>query len=147
MKMWKKEEKKGNAHNWWFLVFSRLLVRIVVNSKQCVINALSCNHQPLYISFISARERAFPPSKWTWSPFCLRQSWWSLPRCQSPASRSCGPLPGPGMRNKWRLDMFANISTEMRFILCTWLVEISSCSFLTVLPGPAWVLIIKFCQE
>ena len=28
-------------------------------------------------------------------------------------------------------------STEMRFILCTWLGEISSFSFLSVLPGPA----------
>ena len=35
----------------------------------------------------------------------------------------------------------------MRFILCTWLGEISSCSFLTVLPGPAWVLLNKFCKE
>ena len=30
--------------------------------------------------------------------------------------------------------------TEMRFNLCTWLGEISSCSCLTVLPGPAWVM-------
>ena len=35
------------------------------------------------------------------------------------------------------------ISTELRFILCMWLGEISSCSFLTVLPGshiPPWEL-------
>ena len=31
----------------------------------------------------------------------------------------------------------------MRFILCTWLGEISSCSCFTVLPGPAWVLLNK----
>ena len=38
-------------------------------------------------------------------------------------------------------------STEMRFILCTWLGELSSCSCLTVLPGPAWVMLKKFCKE
>ena len=37
--------------------------------------------------------------------------------------------------------------TEMRYILCTWFGEISSCSCLTVLPGPAWVLINKICKE
>ena len=29
--------------------------------------------------------------------------------------------------------------TEMRFNLCTWLGDNSSCSCLTVLPGPGWV--------
>ena len=39
-------------------------------------------------------------------------------------------------------------STEMRFKLCTtWLSEFSSCSCLTVLPGPAWVLLNKFFKE
>ena len=38
-------------------------------------------------------------------------------------------------------------STEMRYILCTWLGEISSCSCLTVLPGPAWVLLNKICKD
>ena len=38
-------------------------------------------------------------------------------------------------------------TTEMRFILCTWLGEISSCSCLAVLPGPAWVLLNKICKE
>ena len=37
--------------------------------------------------------------------------------------------------------------TEMRFNLCTWLAEISSCSCLTVLPGPAWVLLNKICKD
>ena len=37
--------------------------------------------------------------------------------------------------------------TEMRFILCTWLGEIYSCCCLTVLPGPAWVLLNKICKE
>ena len=39
------------------------------------------------------------------------------------------------------------IGTEMRYNLCTWLGEISSCSCLTVLPGPAWVLLNKICKE
>ena len=39
------------------------------------------------------------------------------------------------------------ICTEMRFILCTWFGEIYSCSCLTVLPGPAWVLLNKICTE
>ena len=38
------------------------------------------------------------------------------------------------------------VYTEMRFVLCTWLGEISSCSFLTVLPEPTWVLLNKFCK-
>ena len=42
---------------------------------------------------------------------------------------------------------FTGCITEMRFILCTWLGETSSCSFSTVLPGPAWVLLNKFCKE
>ena len=46
-----------------------------------------------------------------------------------------------------RTQIKAMDCTEMRFILCTWLGEISSCSFLTVLPGPAWVLFNKFCKE
>ena len=37
--------------------------------------------------------------------------------------------------------------TEMRFNLCTWLGETSSCSWLTVLPGPAWVPINKICKD
>ena len=38
-------------------------------------------------------------------------------------------------------------STEMRFNICTWFGEISSCSCLTVLPGPAWVLLSKICKD
>ncbi len=30
--------------------------------------------------------------------------------------------------------------------VCTWFQEISSCSCLTVLPGPAWVLLSKTCK-
>ena len=37
--------------------------------------------------------------------------------------------------------------TEMRFNLCKWLGEDSSCSCLTVLPGPARVLLNKICKE
>ena len=35
----------------------------------------------------------------------------------------------------------------MRFNLCTWLDEISSCSCFTFLPGPAWVLLSKICKD
>ena len=38
-------------------------------------------------------------------------------------------------------------STEMRFNLCTWLGVDSSCSCLTVLPGPAGVLLNKICKD
>ena len=37
--------------------------------------------------------------------------------------------------------------TEMRFIFCTWLGEICSCSCLPVLPGPAWALLNWICKE
>ena len=37
--------------------------------------------------------------------------------------------------------------TEMRFNLGTWFGEMSSCYCLTVLPGPAWVLLNKICKE
>ena len=37
-------------------------------------------------------------------------------------------------------------STEGEIKVCTWLREISSCSCLTVLPGPAWVLLSKTNQ-
>ena len=39
--------------------------------------------------------------------------------------------------------MFWCTNTEMLFILWTWLGDISSCSCLTVLPCPAWVLLSK----
>ena len=35
--------------------------------------------------------------------------------------------------------------TEPGIRACTWLREISSCSCLTVLPGPAWLLLNKIC--
>ena len=38
-------------------------------------------------------------------------------------------------------------STEPRKSLGTWLREISSCSSLTFLPGPAWVLLSKICKD
>ena len=44
-------------------------------------------------------------------------------------------------------DSSIGYTTEMKFILCTWFGEISSCSCLTVLPGPAWVLLNKICKE
>ena len=36
-------------------------------------------------------------------------------------------------------------STEHRLKACMWLQEISSCSCLTFLPGPAWLLLNKIC--
>ena len=41
---------------------------------------------------------------------------------------------------------FTKVYTEMRFNLCMWLSEISSCSCLSVLPVPAWVLLNKICK-
>ena len=37
--------------------------------------------------------------------------------------------------------------TEMRFNLCMWLGEIYSVPCLTVMPGPAWVLLNKICKD
>ena len=37
--------------------------------------------------------------------------------------------------------------TEMRFVLCTWFGEFCYCCSLTALPGPAWVLLNKICNE
>ena len=37
--------------------------------------------------------------------------------------------------------------TELKKSLGTWLREISSCSSLTFLPGPAWVLLSKICKD
>ena len=69
---------------------------------------------------------------------------------------SCGPAASQcvfGVRERERVrgnsevpGRTVGLHTEMRFNLCTWLGEISSCSFLTVLPGPAWVLLNKFCK-
>ena len=39
----------------------------------------------------------------------------------------------------------ARAHTEPGIKACTWLREISSCSCLTVLPGPAWLLLTKIC--
>ena len=55
---------------------------------------------------------------------------------------------GAGQREGRGIESWQDtyIHTEMRFILCTWFGEISSCSCLTVLPGPAWVLLNKICK-
>ena len=41
------------------------------------------------------------------------------------------------------INVFFMNNTEGKLKVCTWLREISSCSCLTVLPGPAWVLLSK----
>ena len=41
------------------------------------------------------------------------------------------------------VGLFFCTRTEGKIKVCTWLREISSCSCLTVLPGPAWVLLSK----
>ena len=45
------------------------------------------------------------------------------------------------------VDVALMRSTEPRKSLGTWLREISSCSCLTFLPGPAWVLLSKICKD
>ena len=45
------------------------------------------------------------------------------------------------------LHLYRCSCTEMRFNLCTWFGENSSCSCFTVLSGPAWVLLNKICKE
>ena len=51
----------------------------------------------------------------------------------------------PGL-NKLPIPIFhKGAHTELRKSLGTWLREISSCSCLTFLPGPAWVLLSKIC--
>ena len=39
----------------------------------------------------------------------------------------------------------ADSCTELGIKACTWLREISSCSCLTVVPGPVWLLLNKIC--
>ena len=43
------------------------------------------------------------------------------------------------------LDDTGEVNYRDRLKTCTWLREISSCSSLTALPGPAWVLLSKIC--
>ena len=45
-----------------------------------------------------------------------------------------------------KLRSRTNLSTEWEIKVCTWLREISFCSCLTLLPGPAWVLLSKTCK-
>ena len=45
------------------------------------------------------------------------------------------------------LVLYLRHTTEPRKSLGTWLREISPCSCLTVLPGPAWVLLSKICKD
>ena len=49
--------------------------------------------------------------------------------------------------NEVRIAQHMISCTEPRKSLGTWLREISSCSSLTYLPGPAWVLLSKICQD
>ena len=52
-------------------------------------------------------------------------------------------LPPFGIENKFKCSTF----TEPRKSFGTWLREVSSCSCLTYLPGPAWVLLSKICKD
>ena len=52
---------------------------------------------------------------------------------------------GPTNRQLKSLDFYVNYRLG-KIKVCTWLREISSCSCLTVLPGPAWVLLSKTCK-
>ena len=73
---------------------------------------------------MSSSNRGFDQKKSFFFPMSL----WLLPStfCQAPS----------GKRSK-------SSYTEGEIKVCTWLREISSCSCLTVLPGPAWVLLSK----
>ena len=48
---------------------------------------------------------------------------------------------------------FAAIGTESKIMVCTWLGELNHCSYLPVMPGPAWVLLsyvlssVRACME
>ena len=55
-----------------------------------------------------------------------------------PLSPSCLHLPCSSLDRGTRTDSLS--TTEPGIKACTWLREIPSCSCLTVLPGPAWVL-------
>ena len=41
--------------------------------------------------------------------------------------------------------VWSGLHTEPGIKACTWLREISSCSCLTIMPGPAWLLLNKIC--
>ena len=58
-----------------------------------------------------------------------------------PGIRKCGWLLYPQIRKS--LILSCGVYTEHPENVCMWLREISSCSCLTVLPGPAWVLLSK----
>ena len=60
--------------------------------------------------------------------------------------RSKRSLPVEPTRLRWLLATYTKC-TEPRMSLGTWLREISSCSCLTFLPGPAWVLLSKICKD
>ena len=87
-------------------------------------------------------------------PFVSVRSSVCLPAvCQAITHFWPPPLPPPTtyyMQVALLSPLFLSLTgqiTEMRFIFCTWLGEISSCSCLTVLPDPAWVLLNKICRE
>ena len=73
---------------------------------------------------------------------------WKMVICINKTTRTrCMPaILAPG---KWRVS--ADIRLAVKLVsgikACTWLREISSCSCLTVLPGPAWVLLNKICKD
>ena len=50
-------------------------------------------------------------------------------------------------RGLLRAELFSKIITEKQIKVCTWLREFCSCSCLTVLPGPSWLLLSKTCKS
>ena len=48
-------------------------------------------------------------------------------------------------RGRTRFSLTLVVNTEPEVMICTWLGETASCSCLTALPGPVWVLRSKIC--
>ena len=80
----------------------------------------------------------------TSEPFCFARPEWE--REKAGREKGEGRREGGGERSKG-LRATNERTTEMRFNLCTWFGEVSSCSSLTVLPGTGWVLLNKICKN
>ena len=89
------------------------------------------HHRPLSHRAVLPREAQFIRAIADGIRFVRRCTWPSYQGCWG-CCCSC-----------WQPDH----STELRKSLGTWLREISSCSCLTFLPNPAWVLLSKICKD
>ena len=133
----------------WVIDVENLLQSVVLCFWQWFCYVTSCIVFWLTLFFPNVPLSSSPDRFMASWGFLNRFAWHSQHRGGRKTSRAASKC----MTVKFNLDIklhqiqWRSIqSKEGAIKVCTWLREISSCSCLTVLPGPAWVLLSKTCK-